>query len=377
MCSGILEKAAIVMKIKGLINKDRFSKDMDFKPMKFRTIKYHIKQGTTSLIKNRLMAAASIFTVAACSFIFIISLCLVINLNETLKHFEDTVGISTFVGDEVTDEDLKYIRDEIEKIEYIKDVRYVSKKDALDWAKERWSDDSAILDGFEHDNPFSRGFDLTFTEIKYQNEVIKKLEELQLSFEKEYLKKNGLVETVVDVENKEITTNIADEEEALKPGERGYEFKGIRKIRHSQKLADMLININNVLRIVSIVLILIMGIVSFSIIINTIKLTVFIRKNEINIMKYIGATDAFIRFPFVVEGLLIGLIGSFIPCVICWISYHNVVRIITEKIWVIQNMAVLKSSSSLFLTITPLTLVLGIFLGVFGSIMSIKRHLNV
>jgi cell division transport system permease protein len=109
---------------------------------------------------------------------------------------------------------------------------------------------------------------------------------------------------------------------------------------------------------------------------NTIKLTVFIRKSEINIMKYVGATDWFIRWPFVIEGIVIGLIGAVIPCVVCWLGYDGMISYISSYDF-LSSIAQLKSASDIFFTIAPIALVIGVLLGVIGSISSLERHLNV
>ena len=129
--------------------------------------------------------------------------------------------------------------------------------------------------------------------------------------------------------------------------------------------------------ILSIIIIFILAIISVAIIVNTIKLTVYVRKTEINIMKYVGATDWFIRWPFVIEGVLIGIIGSVIPIIICMFGYEKVVEIIYEKMSFIKNYVEFKDTLSMFLAIAPVTITLGTLLGVIGSVNSIKKHLNV
>jgi len=109
---------------------------------------------------------------------------------------------------------------------------------------------------------------------------------------------------------------------------------------------------------------------------NTIKLTVFIRKNEINIMKYVGATDWFIRWPFVIEGIIIGFIGAVIPCIVCWLGYDGIAGFI-NGIPLLTSFAQLKSASDIFYVIAPIGLLIGIALGSIGSISSLEKHLNV
>lgn len=370
--------------------------------MKFRTIKYHIQQGIHSLFKNRLMSLASIATVAANAFILIISLCLVLNLDYMLEQVESTVGISVFIGDDATDEELQDISNAIKEIEHIKNVEYISETDALNQAKEEW--DSDILAGLENDNPLPRSFEITLDNVKNQKSVVEALKEKQLEIEKEMLKSRELIkvdnEATADTENSTSDTVSEGETQAAAAapskgatavtlaengsliteediGKDNYRYIGIEKITHAQKESEMLTTFNTALRIISIVLILIMCAIAVAIIMNTIKLTVFIRKNEINIMKYVGATDWFIRWPFIIEGLLIGLIGSLIPALICFVCYSRSIELINEKMSFLSNIAQFRSAGSLFSLIIPLTLALGMCLGALGSITSIRKHLNV
>lgn len=162
-----------------------------------------------------------------------------------------------------------------------------------------------------------------------------------------------------------------------KPGDADYEFKGIESIRHAQEVTETLITIDTIFKVVAIVLIAILCIVAVGIITNTIKLTVYVRKNEINIMKYVGATDWFIRWPFIIEGLIIGLIGAAIPSVLCFLGYYKLYNFFTSQYSALRTIIELRTTEELFIVIIPLALVVGMFIGVMGSISSIRKHLNV
>jgi len=338
--------------------------------MKITTIKYHLKQGISAIMKNRLMSFISIATVAACAFILIITLCIVINLDYILEQIETTIGISVFIGDSVDNNQIYYLKNKILKIEHVKEVKYLSKEDALKWAKDTWGE-SSILEGLEIDNPFPRSFDITLDNVRYQKSVIKSLEKLQTDFE------NMLIKGIFENPAGQQPVQKDNEDETIDIENKNYEFKGIEKIRHAQRESEMLVTINTALRVVGLTLVIIMAVIAISIIMNTIKLTVFIRKNEINIMKYIGATDWFIRWPFIIEGITIGLIGALIPSIVCWVGYNKSIEFINEKIAVIQQFANFKESGEIFLTVMPVTLFVGALIGAFGSITSIRRHLNV
>ncbi len=177
----------------------------------------------------------------------------------------------------------------------------------------------------------------------------------------------------------EVITQSAQSAVSTEPklGDADYQFKGIELISHAQQLTETLITIDTAFKLVSVILIAILGIVSIGIIMNTIKLTVFIRKNEINIMKYVGATDWFIRWPFIIEGIIIGLIGAIIPSVLCILGYIKLYGIFNSDLTVLKVIGQLKPASEIFVIIIPIALIVGMLIGAIGSINSIRKHLNV
>lgn len=364
--------------------------------MKIRTIKYHLKEGFKGLFKNRLMSLASIITVGACAFILVTSLCIAINLDYSLEHVETTIGISVFLGDELTESQVNYLKNDISNIEHISNIEYKTKEDALEWARENWGEE--MFYGIENDNPLPRAFEISLDGAKYQKDVVKSLNNLQITFERKLLNnelsfdilpenssenitsESSTVQTTVQPTTQQITSEVTENtssQDSMLIGSDDYKYKGIEKISHAQKESDILVTLNTMIRIISLVLIIIMCIIAIAIIMNTIKLTVYIRKNEINIMKYVGATDWFIRWPFIIEGIVIGLIGSVIPTAICWIGYNKLIDVANEKAIILQGLIQFKPSSEIFMTILPATLLLGMLLGAFGSISSIRKHLNV
>ncbi|MFI3231249.1 MAG: permease-like cell division protein FtsX [bacterium] len=363
--------------------------------MKIRSFNYHIKEGCRSVIKNGLMSIASIASVSACAFMLIISLAIAINIDIALETLEENIGISLYLGDAVTDEEAMHILEELKNISDIRTVEYMTKQDALDWAISEWGNDSGILEGLEKDNPFPRSFEISIENAQNQAIVIDLVTELQLNFEKEMVASRQVsqeqmesviqnpltediqVEDIIDSEGLEFEETPKEEEIEIEIGGRNYEFIGIENIRHSQTETELLLAINSTIRLSTLVLLVVFSFISVGIIINTIKLTVYIRKTEISIMKYIGATDWFIRWPFVVEGIIIGLAGSCISTIICSIGYTEVVNYMIEKIPTIVNYLHFKDTLSLFLLIGPFAIVLGVVLGVIGSVSSLKKYLDV
>lgn len=400
--------------------------------MKLRTWKYYISQGFRGVFKNGLMSAASIIIVSACVFTVILSLSIMVNVDYVLSQIESNVGVTVFLGNKPTDAQVKVLQKKIEEMPNVTKVTYISQQGALEKAKKMWDTDT--LDGLKEDNPFPRSLDVQVSGISHQKDVIARITKLQQEFENQIV--NGEVETVAETttidpaQAAKATVNNAVKEAGSQPtttktalldkltgtvevqaegtsatpvteglptpatiqqennepvtvnnapkiGDADYEYQGIESIRHAQQLTDTLMAIDAIFKIVSVVIIAILAIISIGIIMNTIKLTVFIRKNEIGIMKYVGATDWFIRWPFIVEGVIIGLIGAAIPSVISWLSYDRIVDYFNTHISVLNTLVSLKSGSEIFIVTIPVALLVGALLGAVGSITSVRKHLRV
>ena len=400
--------------------------------MKLRTWKYYISQGFRGVFKNGLMSAASIIIVSACVFTVILSLSIMVNVDYVLSQIESNVGVTVFLGNKPTDAQVKVLQKKIEEMPNVTKVTYISQQGALEKAKKMWDTDT--LDGLKEDNPFPRSLDVQVSGISHQKDVIARITKLQQEFENQIV--NGEVETVAETttidpaQTAKAAVNNAVKEAGSQPtttktalldkltgtvevqaegtsatpvteglptpatiqqennepvtvnnapkiGDADYEYQGIESIRHAQQLTDTLMAIDAIFKIVSVVIIAILAIISIGIIMNTIKLTVFIRKNEIGIMKYVGATDWFIRWPFIVEGVIIGLIGAAIPSVISWLSYDRIVDYFNTHISVLNTLVSLKSGSEIFIVTIPVALLVGALLGAVGSITSVRKHLRV
>ena len=400
--------------------------------MKLRTWKYYISQGFRGVFKNVLMSAASIIIVSACVFTVILSLSIMVNVDYVLSQIESNVGVTVFLGNKPTDAQVKVLQKKIEEMPNVTKVTYISQQGALEKAKKMWDTDT--LDGLKEDNPFPRSLDVQVSGISHQKDVIARITKLQQEFENQIV--NGEVETVAETttidpaQAAKAAVNNAVKEAGSQPtttktalldkltgtvevqaegtsatpvteglptpatiqqennepvtvnnapkiGDADYEYQGIESIRHAQQLTDTLMAIDAIFKIVSVVIIAILAIISIGIIMNTIKLTVFIRKNEIGIMKYVGATDWFIRWPFIVEGVIIGLIGAAIPSVISWLSYDRIVDYFNTHISVLNTLVSLKSGSEIFIVTIPVALLVGALLGAVGSITSVRKHLRV
>lgn len=298
--------------------------------MKLRSIKYYIKEGFRSLIKNRLMSIASIVTVAICIFMVTVSYCLSVNIDYMLEQIENRIGISAFAEDKLLSDKLNVISEEIWAIPHVKAVKYISPADGLEIMKEEFGDDEGILDGYIDDNPLSASFSIIVDDANYQKYVVDSLEKID----------------------------------------------GIRDVRHALPITDALISASKAIHILSIIIIGVLCIVSIVIIVNTIKLAVYIRRVEINIMKYVGATDWFIRWPFIIEGTLIGLIGALIPILICMAGYAPAIEKIAS-FPIIDQLVKFREGQEIFYKIIPISVMIGVIIGTFGSVFSVHKHLQV
>ena len=299
--------------------------------MKFRSIKYFFSEAFGGVIRNRLMSIASIGTVAACIFMIAISYCALTNVNYMLAQIEESIGIAVFLEDDVNSDKVLGINDALVAIDNVENVSYISPEEALDDLKESW-DAEEILSGFdESNNPLSSSFEVSLDDISYQEEVVDKIEQID----------------------------------------------GVRNIRSSETETQFLVKINNFLSIFGSALIIVLAAISVVIITNTIKLSVFTRRTEISIMKYVGATDWFIRWPFVIEGIIIGIVGAAIPIIIAWPLYNKLVDVIYAQIPMVQNLVSFKFGIDIFSVLLPFALLFGALLGVIGSTISLRKHLNV
>jgi len=299
--------------------------------MKFRNISYTVKEAFGSLVKNRLMSAASIITLASCLFIVSVSFCLAVNLDYILIQMESMMSITVYLQDGMSDEDISNLIDEVNNIPYVTHLKYVSKEQALEGFKASLNDSSHILDGLEEDNPLPASLELDIDSLSHWDSVENSLNRLKDS--------------------------------------------GIETVQQGKQTANALTTINNVLRVISVLIIAGLGIISIVIIFNTIRIAVNNRKTEINIMKYVGATDAFIRGPFIVEGIIIGIVGALLPLIIVYPLYNPVLDALRQSLPVMSFL--FRTQLYIFSLLTPLLLIAGVLIGVMGSAISIRRHLNV
>ena len=300
--------------------------------MRPSTIRYFLKEGFSGLKKNLLMTVASIIAVAACISIMSFSYCVVSNLQYMLDQMEDSIGISVFLKGDLTSEDIENMKTTISGLDHVTNVTYISPADALDQLKDQWGADEDIFIGLDDtNNPLSHSFQVELDQIESQDAVLAELKKIE----------------------------------------------GVDKVEYGQSLSEMLMSVSNVFQVAGILVMLVLGVISVMIIINTIRISVMNRRVEINIMKYVGATDWFIRWPFIIEGIIIGLIGAVLPMLVGMPMYGKTVSLFYNHIPFVENFVRFRVVGDVFSFVLPAALIFGILLGVVGSVTSIRKHLQV
>ena len=305
--------------------------------MKYSVLGYFIGEGFSNVFKNKKSTGASLMIMCATMIIFGIFLILGENINHIVKEVEGSQGIQVFLNADATDEQVKELGEKIRNIEVngtkaVNTVVHKTKEDALNTMKERFKEKQDLLSTFEGDNNiFSESYVVTLTDLNLSQDV-----------------------------QDQIST-----------------FENVKKITSKDQTVTTLINLANGIKIVTGVILLLLIFISVFIIANTIKLTVHARRKEISIMKYVGATNNFIRWPFIVEGMIIGIMASAISIVIVGIVYNIIAdNLVNSQFMKLINMS-LVSFGDMFNSIIITYMLLGIGIGAFGSIISMRKYLKV
>lgn len=302
--------------------------------MRISTIGYQTKQGFKNIGRNKMFSVASIATMAACIFLFGIFFSIVTNFRYMVQKAEEGVAITVFFDEEATDAQIKKIGDELKSQNGVLKVNFVSADEAWDSFKDEYFGDAKELaDGFKDDNPLSGSdnYEVYMSDVSKQKDVVSYAEKLD----------------------------------------------GVSKVNKSDVVAKTLTSVNRLIYYVSIVLIGILLAVSIFLISNTVTMGITVRREEIAIMKYIGAKDGFVRAPFIIEGLVIGLIGAVIPLVILYFVYDKAVAYVMTKFSLLNNIIEFLPVTTLYRTLLPVGLILGVGIGFIGSAFTIRKHLRV
>ena len=301
--------------------------------MRFGTFKYSLGQGIKNIARNKMFSIASVATMAACIFLFGIFFSIITNFSYIVEKAEEGVAIVVLFDEDATDKRVEEIGKELKKFDGVLEVKYVSAEEAwAEFQKSYLADNPELAAGFEDDNPLanSDNYEVYLESVERQDDVVEFAENLD----------------------------------------------GVRKVNRSDAVAKTLENFNILLAYVSGAIILILLVVAIFLISNTVSMGITIRKEEIAIMKYIGAKDSFVRAPFIIEGILIGVVGAAIPLVVLYFGYEKAVGAIMSKFSVLNTILDFLPASEVYKTLLPVGLALGVGIGFVGSFFTIKKHLK-
>ena len=302
--------------------------------MRVSTFIYTLKQGIKNIWRNKIFSLASIATMSACIFLFGLFYAIVFNFRNIVKDVESGVAITVFFDEGITQEEIEEIGERIDKREEVAEKVFVSADEAWrDFAAIYFENAEDLLSGFENDNPLAESshYEIYMKDISMQRSLVTYIESME----------------------------------------------GVREVRSSDIAANTLTDFNKLIGYVSAGIILILLCVAVFLISNTVTTGITVRKEEIAIMKLIGATDYIVRAPFIVEGILIGLIGTVMPLVLLYFMYNKVILYVGDKFIWLSNMLKFLPVDQVFSTLVPVALILGVGIGFLGSRMTVRKHLNV
>ena len=301
--------------------------------MKIRSIFYHLKQGFKNIYRNRLFSLASIATIAACVFLFGVFYSIMMNFEYMVKKAENEVCVTVFFDEGLSDTEIKKLGDTISNRVEVSSVHYTSAEEAWNnFKSEYFAAYPDLAEGFK-DNPLinSASYEVYLSDAGMQGTLVTYLENLD----------------------------------------------GVRQVNRSEATASGLSSAAQLVGYVAIAVIIILLAVSIFLITNTIVIGITVRKEEISIMKLIGAANGFIKAPFQAEGMIIGILGSLIPTAIIFAGYEGIINWMNDKFHVVTVFMRFVPIQQIMLYLLPLALLVGIVIGLLGSSITIRKYLKV
>ena len=301
--------------------------------MRPSTIWYTLKQGVKNIKRNWMFSLASIITMAACIFLVGVFYSLVTNVDNIAHKVEQEVPVTVFFDEGTTDEQIQEVGNLIQARPEVERVEFESGDQAWQNFKDKYFQGSDAADGFKDDNPLvnSSNYQVYLNQIEKQTELVNYIQSLE----------------------------------------------HVREVNQSEQAANTLGSFNKLVSYASIIIIAILLLISIFLISNTVSVGISVRKEEIGIMKYIGATDAFVRAPFVLEGMVLGVIGAAIPLAALYFLYNTAVEFILTKFNVLTGVVDFIPVWQIYQVLLPIGLLLGIGIGFIGSIWTTRKHLRV
>lgn len=302
--------------------------------MKISTFFYILRQGFSNIRRNILFSLASLGTIISCLFLFGIIYAVVVNFQSGMRELENSITISVFFDEDLPEESIQLIGEQIRVLDYVNTMDYITPEEALKtFCEQNYDDPEAAMEAFGDKNPLrnSASYSVTLKDVSKQAEFVAYAKDLQ----------------------------------------------GVRKVESSDVTADGLSTLSSLVGYASMGIVVILMLVSIFLISNTITIGITVRKEEIGIMKLIGATNFFVRAPFIIEGIIIGAVGSAIPLVLLYEMYDKILTYVAGRFKVITSIFAFVSQEELFRTMIPVGLILGIGVGLFGSLVTTRKHLKV
>ena len=277
---------------------------------------------------------ASMATMAACIFMFGIFFCLVQNVNYIVKIAESGVAVTVFFDEDMTESEILAAGEKIGNRKEVSEMKFVSAQEAWDEYKEVYfSENPKLAEGFADDNPLANSahFEIYVSDVSLQDDLVTYIQSMD----------------------------------------------GVRKINQSEDIANILSDFNVLVGYASVAIIGLLLAVSIFLISNTVTIGINSRREEIGIMKLIGATNAFVRTPFLIEGIVIGLVGAIIPMLALFFGYKELVAYVTGEFNLLTGVLKFLPAMELFKTLVPLAMALSVGIGFFGSFFTTRKHLRV
>ncbi len=297
--------------------------------MKFNTFKRHLREGSKNIIRNGWMSVASIGAVTVTLVLVGTFVALMLNINEMTKKVEEDVEIKTLIESQADEDAISEIGDKIKEIKEVDSISFSSKNDELENLIESFGDEGEAWGLFKQDNPLNHAY-------------------------------------VVKTKEPRDTEAVASQIE---------KFDYVQKVNYGKDVVPQLFKFNTYARNIGLALIVGLVLTAMFLISNTIKLTIMARSEEIGVMKLVGATNGFIRWPFFVEGLLLGVLGSIVPIIVISTSYYYVVSNFSDKI-TLRFVEILPFNPFVW-QLSAIILIVGALIGIWGSVMSVRKFLKV
>lgn len=302
--------------------------------MRIGTFFYLLRQGFANIWRNKLFSLASIATMTACIFLFGVFYSIGTNFTSMVNQAEEGVSVTVYFDENITENQISDIGYQISVRPEVSEYRFISAEEAWDYYKTVWfKGREELAEGFADDNPLadSANYEVKLADVSKQNELCNFLEGLP----------------------------------------------GVRQVNKSEEAAKVLTDFNKLLNFIFVAIIVILVAVAVFLINNTITVGISTRSEEIAIMKLIGAKDSFVRAPFIIEGIIIGLVGAALPLAILYYLYGGIMRYIRETFAAIMNLFTPVDIELVFNILVPVSLILGVGIGLVGSRLAVRRHLRV